>query len=698
VSKYDWSADVGQDEQNIATSRLAGEFRARIGGRSFSLPAIRDAALAELLATPNLASPGLVFPASDYGAVANGITDDLAALQAVLAAAAAAGGGIVLLAPGVYGISHTLSIPGNVTVHAPFGTTLRALATGSNDSERVVLLEASDARLVGITVDGNIAAREATAELTTFTHGIEIRNASHCRVQHVRVIGVGRVTGGAFEEGTAYLINRTSAATADVTNNVLEDIRSEDTSNRVAFHIRLRTDFTNFAEGEQGFGLYHNTVERGYVSGGFKNCVELAGPDTKCNTIRRVTCRTPGGQGGIEADFGASHNLFDDCCVIGGTIAKSFDGFSARTTDLGDGKLKISTGNVFRDCTVAGMAASGIFFLRGFSDESAKRTKWVRPRMFDVVPADGTTDRVIGYWGAATYDSVEDILIEDMDFRDVQEGIRLITGPFRRLTFRGGGITSSRRCYRHPNSADTRSVRFIGIDFNSAGGFAAAEMTTEQLWEFRDCTFRGTNGSTTVLPLPTAPNTPGFVVGCMFDVEDGSQVVITRSQPNQVISRNIFVTRSVGNAAQVGGGRTSARGNIVLSDAPGAGERALGHAYVYGTAVPAAGTWLQGDEIRNRSPAAAGNIGWVATASGTYGTLSGVTADTTSGNPVIVVSDASNLAVGQFITIAGQITRTRIVAISGTSVTCGTNMSATASGVGVSWEPPVWKTFGAISA
>lgn len=73
-NKYDWSS--ADNEQNIAAGRLAGEIRARIGAANFSLPAARDAALAELLA--ETVSGAVEFDAGSVSAPAiylNGDTD-----------------------------------------------------------------------------------------------------------------------------------------------------------------------------------------------------------------------------------------------------------------------------------------------------------------------------------------------------------------------------------------------------------------------------------------------------------------------------------------------------------------------------------------------------------------------------------------------------------------------------------------------
>jgi len=57
---------------------------------------------------------GAPFNVLDYGAVADGVTDDAAAIQAAIAAAAAAGGGRVRIPAGAYAIGSALTISDNV--------------------------------------------------------------------------------------------------------------------------------------------------------------------------------------------------------------------------------------------------------------------------------------------------------------------------------------------------------------------------------------------------------------------------------------------------------------------------------------------------------------------------------------------------------------------------------------------------------
>jgi hypothetical protein len=63
----------------------------------------------------------LSFNVKDYGALGNGTTDDLAALQAAVDAASAAGGGTVFLPKGVYRISDSLVLKTGVTLQGVHG-------------------------------------------------------------------------------------------------------------------------------------------------------------------------------------------------------------------------------------------------------------------------------------------------------------------------------------------------------------------------------------------------------------------------------------------------------------------------------------------------------------------------------------------------------------------------------------------------
>ncbi len=99
-------------------------------------------------------SPALsaeVLSVMDFGAKADGVTNDAAAIQKAIDAAAAAGGGVVLLPPGNY-LTGTIHLKSNVTLRISSGATVWA-SKQVRDYEPRHLIYALDAH--NITIEGN---------------------------------------------------------------------------------------------------------------------------------------------------------------------------------------------------------------------------------------------------------------------------------------------------------------------------------------------------------------------------------------------------------------------------------------------------------------------------------------------------------------------------------------------------------------
>ncbi len=80
---------------------------------------------------------------------------------------------------------------------------------------------------------------------------------------------------------------------------------------------------------------------------------------------------------------------------------------------------------------------------------------------------------------------------------------------------------------------------------------------------------------------------------------------------------------------------------------------------VMGSAAPAAGSWEQGDEIKNYAPVIDGNMGWVCLTPGTFGSyVEGLTATSTGSDYHFILSGASSVLVpGMWVTVEGQLLR-----------------------------------------
>ena len=108
------------------------------------------------------------------------------------------------------------------------------------------------------------------------------------------------------------------------------------------------------------------------------------------------------------------------------------------------------------------------------------------------------------------------------------------------------------------------------------------------------------------------------------------------------------------------------------------------------TGLPAYGNWDVGTDIKYWD--ATTFPGCRCTATGTMGTLVGVTGGITTGTPDLVVSDSSAMIVGHWITIVGVTGKFLVTAKSGTAITLASNADATVAGAAVAFSAATFKT------
>lgn len=114
---------------------------------------------------------------------------------------------------------------------------------------------------------------------------------------------------------------------------------------------------------------------------------------------------------------------------------------------------------------------------------------------------------------------------------------------------------------------------------------------------------------------------------------------------------------------------------------------------------PATGSWDVGDNYFVKTPVSGGAAGGVCLSSGTFGTLVGVTATTTSGSNLITLSALSTLKRNQFITIAGVTGEFKVVDIQTGGSIIGLLVpapGASVSGAAVSYATPTFAKSGVI--
>lgn len=79
-------------------------------------------------------------------------------------------------------------------------------------------------------------------------------------------------------------------------------------------------------------------------------------------------------------------------------------------------------------------------------------------------------------------------------------------------------------------------------------------------------------------------------------------------------------------------------------------------------AAPASGTWERGAWLRNADPVT-GPAAWECTTAGSFGTLAGVSGTSFGGNAGLFLSAVGNLAVGEWISVAGAVTAASVASV-----------------------------------
>lgn len=377
----------------------------------------------------------------------------------------------VRLGAGVYWSDNRFTVPAGKTLEGTGGAILRLRTTSVAEAAMRVF---SGGRLFNLEVDANIPNRDL-AGYTEFSHGVIVEDDSNVRVRRVNVRNAGETSSYHEDYASGLLVRRSAAATANVTDVWLEDCTVSDEAYVLPFGMRIECDFIGFARGEQGFELLNSGIRGGTINGTTKNAIEISGPDTHEIDVQDVVANDIGGQGGIEADYGAydirfTRNIIDGAGE-GGVMVKSMAAFSARTSDQGDGKLKRCERVVFADNELRNATTTGSLFLTAANDVCSIDTQWVRHKTRNLSRGAGASAfQIIGHEVTASLAAVTGASFTDPDMEDLDVAVK-IYGSFTNadLTYSGGSMTAREYGYW---KADTSTVN--GVVFNDGIELSAA--------------------------------------------------------------------------------------------------------------------------------------------------------------------------------------------------------------------------------
>ena len=298
-----------------------------------------------------------------YGAVGDGVTDDLGAIQAAISAAEAAGGGVVFMPSGSYYVSafFTMDSP-NVTLCGAGASSRIIAATGSGAfvcKTSAANLKIRDIAFVGGVSTEPVAANECISMLsgtenieisgclftgTDATHGFNVQIRGHSGCVNPRIVNnhFERVIG--TNSGYGYGIQMASVAGGVIEGNV-----SIQTTTQGRHHIYLSATCSDIA------------VSANRLKGGVSAMITCYSATTagKRMTITGNTLDglgTGGGTGGAVELVGP----MESCTVVGNAIHDS-DGYGVKLEGAAASECiyNVVTGNTITNPDLGGIYVRG---------------------------------------------------------------------------------------------------------------------------------------------------------------------------------------------------------------------------------------------------------------------------------------------------------------------------------------------------
>lgn len=337
----------------------------------------------------NPAETEATFNVADFGATGNGTSDDTDAIQAAIIAAVAAGGGVVLMPAGTFRTRKTITMGTKVRlVGAGDATVIKPLDSSADAANPAILLRNIDyAQVTDLKIDGN-----ATGLTQAVGHsGIYMAGTRYCAVRRVHVTDLGKSASayaGAHILLTAYEASDSSLLSIDVAGvhsvgNVVEDCVLDDTNAKCEFGVRLFTNFDyDIVEGSFAVFCRENAVRGNRLIGFAWNAIEICGPATWFNTIEDNRVSAHRGYTAVEADKGASYNVFaanearDFLAKKLNAAESALEGAAMRCQGgvASSGKLRYARGNRFSGCVVKNLGAqattsAGFLFSKAYDNE-----------------------------------------------------------------------------------------------------------------------------------------------------------------------------------------------------------------------------------------------------------------------------------------------------------------------------------------
>lgn len=514
------------------------------------------------------------------------------------------GGGKILFNPAVYEVSNSIVMMSNVEL-CGVGNSTVLKATDNSPKFAFMLLEGiTGAKVTNMKIDGRVSVRNVASA----TGCIFITGSNHCVIDTVFITDFGYIP--TSDSGGNFITLSAVEGGTDCYKNTIKNCRLIDSDGRSSFGIRLWTDWTYTKETEQYTNFVRdNRIENNYISGFNWNSVELAGPATINNIVTGNSCENLYGYSFVEADKGASYNLY------------AFN------------KCRKPTNRV----PVAGFRDQGIPSDVGAYGTYPKRiavgNQWVGNEVSGIVQKDGDSSSVAGMLFIRTKNStVTNLKIKDVTTNNAGSnnvaGIQL-DSECEDISISGGLVENAQTAI-YMNGASRVTISGLNIKPIGYGYYSTAAVSSDIVLSsntFKGCTtavnanvetniqivnntITDSTGSASIRLNSAKASVTGNSIANTVNTHYG----VDSRQPNQFVANNRLTGCLVNNTD---GLRSSIVNNYSDIDSKS------GRVQTAANAIPTSGSWYAGDYVANKTVALQGTApnryvvkGWIRVTTG----------------------------------------------------------------------------------
>lgn len=521
-------------------------------------------------------------------------------IQAALDKRSELGGGEVKLPRGKYLVNTEITIPSNITLKGDGDSTV--LIAGNSNYSMIKMNGNDGCVLKDIKLDGRAEQRQNANLLSESVYGVKMGRSQSCVVDNVTFVNLGytlpSTNGGNFIDVSVAESYEANGGGRDTKLNVIKNCRLYDPQGRASFGIRLWTTWAlNKTVEQYRYKVSDNLIYNNYFEGFNWNCIEIAGPNTKDNTIEKNNAYKHVGFSAIEADKGASYNTF-----INNTVKD--------TVPRADGAGQYC----FRDQRSG--IADGNFYNYNCIDN-----KWIGNL------ADGLTQNATATSGGMLIDGSNGCIVENLHIRNIGGTLSdsiagiVVMGDATNLIIDGGKIKTARTGIFLSSCTDSLITNVIMYDltYGVKTSTLVNDISLDNLI-VKDCASTGINlvsdnVNIEIKDCKIKNCNKAIVTGASITVIKGCIISSITDVNNGIDARGGFHTMLDN---KLNGCRIYVEGDShhIVANINDINSSTYTKRTMFGSGVPTTDKWRQGDIKYNSSPTSGAYVGWICTTTG----------------------------------------------------------------------------------